>query len=290
MDAKPVMAGTDGSEASLRAVEWAAREAVLHQTALRIVSAPELPAGMSPYSITRENVAGVVQQATRRMLADAAQRAAQLEPGLTVDTKLLSGPPAHALLDTATEASMLVVGSRGAGGFAAMLLGSVGRYVATRASCPVVVSREETMAVHRKVVLGIRDPERCAAALGFAFEEAALRHARVLAVHAWTWNPPGVGWAGRLADAELAGYDPYELPATMTARLDEVLAAWRDKYPGVQAGWEAVFSDPGRALVGASTRADLVVIGRHVAGTGVGSVIHSVLAHAHAPIAIIPGD
>ena len=288
MAAKPIITGTDGSEASLRAVEWAAREAVLHKTTLRIVSAPSPPGGMSPYSITNEKVAGVVYQDARRTLAEATRRVADVEPDLAVDAELLSGPPAQVLLDAATGASMLVVGSRGEGGFAAMLLGSVSRYVATHAPCPVVVSREETMAVHRKVVVGIHDPERCVAALEFAFEEATLRHSRVLAVHAWTWNPPGISWGERLAEVELAGYDPYELPATVTTRLDEVLATWRAKYPGVQASWEAVFSDPGRALVGASTGADLVVLGRHVAGSGVGSVIHAVLSHAHGPIAIVP--
>jgi hypothetical protein len=101
-----------------------------------------------------------------------------------VETALLPGSPASALTEAADDASMLVVGSRGGGGFAALLLGSVSRYVATRAESPVVVVREETMAVHHEVVVGVRDLDQ-PAAIGFVFQEAALRKARLRAVHAW---------------------------------------------------------------------------------------------------------
>src|SRR4029077_16180238 len=84
---------------------------------------------------------------------------------------------------------MLVVGARGAGGFAAMMLGSVSRYVAAWAPCPVVVVREETTAVHREIAGGIRDPEEATGTLPFAFEEAALRGADLVAVHTWYWLP-----------------------------------------------------------------------------------------------------
>src|ERR1700690_548882 len=151
MRVKKIIVGTDGSEDSLRAVEWAAREAMLRQEPLRIVSAPALPPGMSGWPGFSESIVGVIGQAARRTLDSAARRAAEIEPGLAVDTELVSGPPARVLLDCAGDASMLVVGSRGAGGFSAMVLGSVSRFVATHAPCPVVVAREETMAVPPRV-------------------------------------------------------------------------------------------------------------------------------------------
>ena len=64
---------------------------------------------------------------------------------------------------------MLVVGSRGGGAFRAMVLGSVGRYAAAHASCPVVVVREETAPAHRQIGVGVGNLEDCTAALAFAF-------------------------------------------------------------------------------------------------------------------------
>ena len=93
MDGNPIIAGTDGSEDSLRAVEWAAREAVRRTVALRVVSAPELPPRMSPGPAGSQTVAGLVVEGTREALASAAERAAEVARGLTIDTELLSGPP-----------------------------------------------------------------------------------------------------------------------------------------------------------------------------------------------------
>jgi nucleotide-binding universal stress UspA family protein len=288
MNTQPIIAGVDGSEESLRAAEWAAREATARHTALRIVSAPALPPRMSPDPAGRETVAGVIQQATRDALARAAERAAELEPGLAIGTEMLSGPPAAALLREAAGASMLVVGSRGAGGFAAMLLGSASRYLATHAPCPVVVAREETMAVHREIIAGVRDPDESAAVLEFAFEEAALRKARLLAVHAWHWFLPGVRPAGALAAAQRAAVDPGEVSAAAGERLDSALTPWRGKYPDVQTGWEVVQAHPARVLTGLSGRADLVVLGHRSGGSALGSVVYATLNHAHGPVATVP--
>ena len=290
MTANGIIAATDGSAESLRAVEWAAREAVLRHEPLRIVSVPALPPRMSPDPADRQTVAGVVQQAASRALASAAERVSEVEPGLVPETMLLDGPPARVLTEAARDAAMLVVGSRGAGGFAALVLGSVSRYVATHARCPVVVAREETMAAHRSVVVGIGDPDQAHAAFRFGFEEAALRGARLLALHAWAWSLTSTQSAGTLTPQERAVMNASDIRDYVTNRLEIDLAAWREKYPGVLAAWELVHAQPARVLVGASARADLVVIGRHGGESPVGSVIHPVLSHAHGPVAIVPSE
>jgi nucleotide-binding universal stress UspA family protein len=289
MAATSVIAATDGSAGSLRAVEWAAREAVLRGEPLRIVSVPALPPRMSPDPGHRETVAGIIHHAARMALDTAAERAAELEPGLAVSTELLDGPPVQALLDAGAGASMLVVGSRGAGGFSAMVLGSVGRYLATHAPCPVVVAREETMAVHRQVVVGVRDPDASAAVLEFAFREAALRKAGLLAVHAVSWSLPPMISAGKLTAEQRAALDAMRDQSETITRLDDVLALWRHKHPDVETSWEVVHAHPARVLAGVSARADLVVLGRPAAGIAAGSIIHGVLGHAHGPVAIVPG-
>lgn len=290
MAARSVTAATDGSAGSLQAVEWAAREAVLRGEPLRIVSVPALPPRMTPDPGHRETVAGIMHSAARMALATAAGRAAELEPALAVTTEILSGPPVQALLDAGAEASMLVVGSRGAGRFSAVVLGSVGRYLATHATCPVVVAREETMAVHRQVVIGVRDPDGSAAALEFAFQEAALRKAGLLAVYAVSWTLPPMISVGKLTAEQRAAVDAMRDQSGIVTRLDEVLALWRHKNPGVNTSWEVVHAHPARVLAGASARADLVVLGRPTAGITAGSVTHAVLGHAHGPVAIVPGD
>ena len=138
MTAKPIVAATDGSEHSLRAVEWAAREAAIRGVPLRIVSA----AALLPRMIERQGVADldavadVLRKNRDQALAAAAARAAAAVPGLLTDTDELVGPPAQAVVESGSGALMLVVGSRGAGAFAAMVLGSVSRYAASHAFCP----------------------------------------------------------------------------------------------------------------------------------------------------------
>ena len=189
MATKPVIVGVDGSEESLRAVEWAALQARRHGSSLRIVSAPaELPR-MHAYHASPAEIAAALRGIAARALDAAITRSEEVAPGLLIETGLLSGPPAVAVADSGSGASMLVVGARGAGGFAAMMLGSVSRYVAAWAPCPVVVVREETTAVHREIAVGIRDPEDGTGTLAFAFEEAALRGADLVAVHTWYWLP-----------------------------------------------------------------------------------------------------
>ena len=175
MAAKPIVAGTDGSEESLRAVDWAAREAVLRGAPLRIVSA----AALLPRMVSRagpaeyDTVTDVLLKNRDRALAAAAERAAKMAPGLLIDTDQLSGQPAQAITESGSGALMLVVGSRGGGAFTAMVLGSVSRYAASHASGPVVVVRDETAATHRQVGIGIGDLDHCADSLTFAFEEAS---------------------------------------------------------------------------------------------------------------------
>ena len=291
MAAKPIVASTDGSEESLRAVEWAAREAVLRGAPLRIVSA----AALLPRMISRagpgelDTVTDVISENRDRALATAAERAAKMAPSLLIDTDRLTGAPADAVTESGSGAMMLVVGSRGMGAFTAMVLGSVSRYAASHAPCPVVVVRDETAATHRQVVVGIGDPDHCAESLTFTFEEASLRKASLLAIHAWHAPQSDISRAREALTAP--GSNAAEAEAAR--QLEGLLNDWREKYPDVPVSQDVVHGHPGRALVGLSARADLVVIGRHAKHSGLqgpGSVRHAVLNHAHGPIAVVPSS
>jgi nucleotide-binding universal stress UspA family protein len=266
----PVVAGVDGSEESLRAVEWAALEAGRHRAPLRIVAAPALLPRVSVRPQEFATVAARLEGESCRALDEAVARAEEIAPRQLIDADLLTGAPAPAVTQSGTGALMLVVGARGAGGFAAMLLGSVSRYAAMHASCPVVVVREETSAVHREVVVGVRDPRGTDETLGYAFEEAALRGATLVAVHSAAAGRP-------VAEAELL--------------LAETLKTWYDKYPAVPAWQDVVRDYPAHVLASYSARADLVVVGRH-GGTPsrpvVGRIQHALLDHARGPVAVVP--
>jgi nucleotide-binding universal stress UspA family protein len=283
MSRMPVVVGVDGSEESLRAAEWAAREAVRREVPLRIVSAPALPPPMRSPHVSEAAVANALRGIAARSLGLAVDRVSEVAHGLTVETGILSGPPAIALAGCGQGASVLVLGARGSGGFGAMTLGSVSRHGAAHAPCPVVVVREDTTAVKREVAVGIRDPHDAHGALAFAFEEAALRHADLLVVHAWHLIPPVL-----LARAGQA-YDPGMVSAAAMSQMEDMLSAWQDKYPAVKAFPEVVNGHPAQVLASLSARADLLVLGKHAhPGYVIGSIQNGVLSHAHGPVAIVP--
>ena len=242
MAASSIVVATDGSRESVLAVEWAALEANRRGAPLRIVSTSAMPPRMRPAYGSQETVADALQAASVHSLATAAGRAAEVAPNVRVHTDLLSGAPARAITDAASSASMLVVGARGAGGFAAMILGSVSRYAAMHAACPVVVAQEESLPVHQQIAVGVGDPDEAVSALQFAFDEAALRRASLRAVHAWYWLPElrPVWAAGEALTAATSGtglrrLDPEVISAESTqprarAHRDHPLSAlisWR---------------------------------------------------------------
>jgi nucleotide-binding universal stress UspA family protein len=131
--------------------------------------------------------------------------------------------------------------------------------------------------------IGIGDVEN-SASLTFAFEQATLRNASLTAIHSWHLPESDVSRAGPVPSGP-AGY----VEETETAKhLEQLLDNWRAKYPKVPVSQELVHGHPGRALVGLSARADLVVLGRRSAHHGPASVIHSVLSHAHGPVVTVP--
>ena len=285
MASKPIVAGTDGSEESLRAVDWAAREAALRGAPLRIVATAGLLPRMRPHTSAGqyETVTDVLVDDRDRALALAAERAAKTAAGVLIDTDELTGPTAQAVTESGAGALMLVLGSRGTGAFTALLLGSVSRYAASHASSPVMVIRDEPPAPHGLIGVGVADTDSCRDALTFALEEASLRHAGLHAVHAWHAPQSEITRAGPLPTESSA-----QAAADAATALAGVLDECRAKYPDVQVTHEVVHGPPGRALVGLSARTDLVVIGRRPGEPGPGSVRHALLNHAHGPVAVVP--
>lgn len=263
----PVIAGTDGSPAALRAVEWAAEEAVFRRAPLVIAHAiprwaVDIPVNQSPEDDERARI----------MLAEAVSMSWARRDGLEVTTEILDGRPEEALAERAADAQLLVVGSRGGGELASLLMGSTSRALTARPPCPTVVVRESS--AHGEVVVEITGAHGQDPVLAFAFEEAALREAPLRAVHPWS-HPKQ-----RRHDDDL----PEE-----RRLLTDVLAGWRGAFPDV-----AVVEDlphdrhRERLLVEASERAAMVVVGAHGWPVGLSMpASHTLLRRAHCPVAVV---
>jgi len=286
MTAKPVVTAIDGSAESLCAAEWAAGEALLRSVPLRIVSAAAVLPWMTGLQVgpDRDHIADLIRAEREKALDAAASRAARAAPGLVIVTDPVDGAPAQAVTEAGYGASMLVVGSRGVGAFTAMMLGSVSRYAADHAACPVVVVRDLPHVTSGQVAVGVDDLD-ATGSLAFAFEEARLRKAGLMAVHA-CYLPQA-----SLSRAQAAWPPPGPVEAEAARQLTALLDPWREKYPDVAVSQDVVPGHPGRALAGLSARAGMVVIGRHSGPSGrpgPGTVRHAVLSHAHGPVAVIP--
>jgi nucleotide-binding universal stress UspA family protein len=158
-----------------------------------------------------------------------------------------------------------------------------------RASCPVIVVRQASMAVHHEVAVGIRDPQRTTEALTFAFEEATARHADLVVVHAWNRSPSALRAPADRDDAIEPLFHPEQISAEAARNLSAALDGWREKYSDVRIRHDVIRGHPARVLANYSVRADLVVIGRH-GDPGIGSVQHALLDHARGPVAVVPCD
>jgi nucleotide-binding universal stress UspA family protein len=138
-----IVVGVDGSEPSIRALRWAARQAGLTGDALEAVISWEYPAA-GWATMVAAIPADFDPQALAAQVLDEALEQTLGDEAAAVARTVLIGNPAQALMDRADGASLLVVGDRGYSGFKATLLGSVGLHLAQHAPCPVVVVRGAT--------------------------------------------------------------------------------------------------------------------------------------------------
>jgi nucleotide-binding universal stress UspA family protein len=282
----PVVAGVDGSDSSLDAVRLAAAEAVLRHRPLHLVHAfawalLPVPVGPDPHGPPE----GGLRHDAERIVAAALAEAQRAQPGVTASGAVVDGAAPAVLLREARHATLVVVGDRGLGGFGSLVLGSVAVQVAAHAPCPVLVARGESRR-DGPVVVGVDGSAVSDAAVGFAFEEAALRGTDLVAVHAWRF-PVSTG-AGDMLPLV---YDVDLLAAEEERVLAEGLAGWCERFPDVPVTRHPDRRRAAKALLAASADAQLVVVGARgrggFAGLLLGSVSHAVLHHALCPVVVV---
>jgi nucleotide-binding universal stress UspA family protein len=275
-----VVVGVDASPDSDAAVIWAAGYAALTSRPLLLVCAT---GEVTPL----ERLRGAVKaQGTNRMTArrstDAGLALAhRVAPGLDISAVHPAGDARAVLIGLARQASILVVGSRGHGPVATLVLGSVSVAVATHAQCAVAVvrPREEPAA---RIVVGVSGDGSDGAALEFAAELASAEGVELDAVHAWSTGD---------AFVDAMSYEQRRESMDRHERaLAEAVAGLAEKYPDVQINRYLPDDGPVHALVSRSERAECVVVGsRGRSGPHVllGSVSRALVERAHSTVVVV---
>jgi nucleotide-binding universal stress UspA family protein len=135
-----VVVGVDGSPESFDALDWGARQAVAADAVLELLVCWLVPATLG-YGVPTD-VGGEFEESARNVVNDALARVRSQHRNLEVRAQIVESSPAPMLRDASRGAYLLVVGSRGFGGFRGLLLGSVSQYCAQHAHCPVLIVRD----------------------------------------------------------------------------------------------------------------------------------------------------
>jgi nucleotide-binding universal stress UspA family protein len=279
-----VVVGVDGSRYAANAADWAADEAAERGAALYLVYAFDLDPGSALIGPVGEPARDPARAARVRVLAETERRVRAAHPDLPMVSELVHRGPAAALIDASRSADLLVVGTRGRGGFAGLALGSVVLRVVAHSHCPVVVLRspEHQGARFGEIVLGMErnEPHN---AVRFAFETAARAGAGIRAVHAWAPNP---------GHAQAYSSDTDVIARCAADDVTAAMKAVREEYPHVLVRITAAKGHPVAVLVDASRGARLTVVGAHrhhgPLSLGVGPILQGLLAQAESPVAIVP--
>ncbi|SCL49920.1 Nucleotide-binding universal stress protein, UspA family [Micromonospora eburnea] len=283
---RPVVVGVDGSSTSLTAAEHAARAAVQRSRPLHLVHGYLHPLGygvpLNPYDLGVPAPTAEAQKMLEQVAAELTERHA----GLRVQVRQVAGGPGATLVEESRRADLVVVGSRGVGGFAGLLLGSVSGQVAQHGHCPALVIRpaEQPIPVDGPVLVGVDGSESADLAVRIAADEAVRRGAELVLVHVL---PPERAGA---APAEAAGAAAAE-QSESTELLARAAARIRADHPVLAVSQRPVrAASAEQALIAASGEAALMVVGSRgrggFAGLLLGSVSQALVQHAHCPVLV----
>jgi nucleotide-binding universal stress UspA family protein len=280
-----IIVGTDGTDWSKAAVRWAARESQHRGSSLRVTHAYDWE-WREARSDPGYNDQGFAGKHAEGVVAASVQVAREAVPELKIEADPVIGHAAAQLLAEARPGGLIVVGSRGRGGFSSLLLGSVSQRVATHAPCSVVVVRGRGDVTEGPVVAGVDDSPAADGVLAAAFEAATARGCELEVRRSFL---PAVPLG--LAKWPAVEVSTPEADANELADLEALLAPWRAKYPDLPV--KPVLSHRGIAseLVEASRRAQLVMVGSHghgvIAGSLLGSAGLQLLHHSDCPVYIV---
>lgn len=269
-----IVVGYDGSPGSDQALHWAIEETRTHRCTLTVCLAwvPQYPA-----TLDETPTWDLAQKRGEEILAAGVRYARSMLGAESVEPLLAHGPPAEVFCEQSAYAEMVVLGVRGQGGIAGLALGSVPWQVAGHAQGPVVIVRSQWRQANQSqgpVVAGVDGSAGSQDVIRFAFREAELRRAPVLAVCALADQPACLGDARRVE-----------------ADFNRVLQHHEKEHPELTVLRQVSAGSPRTALLEAAAGAQLLVIGPRgrggLDGMSLGSVAHVMLHHAPCPVAVV---
>jgi nucleotide-binding universal stress UspA family protein len=279
----PVVVGFDGSKAALSAVHYGAREAVRRDCGLRIVHAFGWPVLLPPFHAPYDLHDQGPRAAMLDLLAQTVYDVQADHPRLSVTTRLIDGSPGGVLVEASRDAQLLVLGHRGLGGFAGLLVGSVAAQATGHARCPVVVVRGDDTDEDAPVVLGTDGSPGANRAAEVAFAQAQLRDVELILAH---HQPAGRSSAGARVTGD---------PGFWATAGDAGALGAGARYPDVKYRTEVV---PGDSVASAlitfarRTSAGLLVVGTRglggFRGLVMGSTSRTLIEHAPCPVMVVP--
>jgi nucleotide-binding universal stress UspA family protein len=262
-----VVAGVDGSEGSLAALDWAAVQAGLERRVLAIVHA---------------DGPGALADQGEVVLDTACARVAENHPDLELRPLLSHEDPRAALCQASEHAHLVVVGSRGMGPLKSRVLGSVGVSLTHHRRCPVVVRRPGSTAGGRGVLVGTDGLRASAPAVEWAFHHAALRGMPLTLVRAVDDG---------LADGEVTRDEPGH--EGLWSQLEEAALQFTHRHRAVDVSLRLERGHVDEALARAAAGMDIVVVGSHVRRSTLGlvdlDVAIELVEHAPGFVAVVPG-
>lgn len=285
-----VVVGVDGSEQSERALDRAVLEARTRESELEILCGAGWP---------RRSAVPVTESDSERLLkgaADvvdkAAERAKAAAPGLRVIPHVRSkATAADALVEASATAALTIVGTRGRGGFAGLLVGSVSLRAAAHCRGPLMVVGNERAPGEERArgttLVGVHS-ETDYEGVRYGFEDAERSGSVLRVMHAWT-RPP------MPPNIPVPPNETAEASRAARKLVLDVVEPLRGKYPDVKVNGSEQGGDPAATLIEASRAADMVVLTtkrrrQRRLGLQLSPVVHAVLHHAHCPVVLIPSE
>lgn len=287
-----IVVGADGSPFATRAVVWAAEQAVLEHRPLVLAHGMGAQEShwMGQSALDHSVVLAARRHEAERVLAAARAQVAERAPDLAVHVALRAADPRELLIELASHAEVVVLGSHGRGPVTSLLLGSVSVAVSRHATCPVVVVRPRPASqAQGGVLVGTDGTERSRYTLEFAHRQASLRRLPLTIMHCY-WDAR----SALLAARHVRGAAAVSAPDVEDVRLivAESLTGLAEKFPDVDVRVELVHGMADDCLIEASRTMDLVVVGAHrrrtLANLASGSVAFAVLEHAGGVVAVVP--